>query len=48
MEGDNGVKAICNNCEFEISGTNNRELDDNFRGHAMTFGHLKFYIVDYD
>jgi hypothetical protein len=48
MIGDNKMKAVCNNCKFEVSGADNRELDNNFRGHAMTFGHMKFYIIDYD
>jgi hypothetical protein len=42
------MKAICKSCKFEVSGANNKELEDNFRGHSMTFGHLGFYIVDYD
>lgn len=42
------MKAICNNCRFEVSGADREELDDNYRGHAMAFGHAGFCIVNYD
>jgi hypothetical protein len=42
------MKAICNNCKFEVLGADREELDDNYRGHAMTFGHAGFCIVNYD
>jgi len=42
------MKGVCNNCKFEISGANRQVLDDNFRGHSMTFGHGGYLIIDYD
>ncbi len=42
------MKAVCDKCRYEISGASRQELDDNFRGHSETFGHMKFYVVDYD
>jgi hypothetical protein len=42
------MKAICNECKFEISGVNQQELEDNYRPHAMTFGHAGFWIANYD
>ena len=42
------MKGVCNDCKFEISGSDRQQLDDNFRGHAMTFGHSGFCIINYD
>jgi hypothetical protein len=42
------MKAICNNCKFEISGADREELEENYRSHAMTFGHVGFCVVNYD
>jgi hypothetical protein len=42
------MKAVCNNCKFEIAGDDPEELDDNYRPHAMTFGHAGFCVIDYD
>ena len=42
------MKAICNDCKFELAGADKEELDDNFRGHSMTFGHSGFCIINYD
>ena len=42
------MKAICNNCKFQVSGDKREVLDENFRGHSMTFGHDGYFIIDYD
>jgi hypothetical protein len=42
------MKAVCNDCKFEISGEKREELDDKYRPHSMTFGHESYFIFDYD
>jgi len=42
------MKAICNGCKFQVSGADNEELENNYRGHAETFGHAGFCIINYD
>ena len=42
------MKAVCDKCEFEISGEDREELDENFRVHSESFGHMQFYMIDYD
>jgi len=42
------MKAVCTKCAYEIIGTNRADLDNRFRGHSETYGHMQFHIVDYD
>ena len=42
------MKAICNGCKFQVSGSDNEELENNYRGHGEAFGHAGFCIIDYD
>jgi protein-arginine kinase activator protein McsA len=42
------MKAICNGCKFQVSGSDQQELENNYQGHAEVFGHAGFCIIDYD
>jgi len=42
------MKAICNGCKFTVSGSDQEELEGNYRGHAETFGHAGFCIIEYE
>jgi hypothetical protein len=42
------MKAVCNKCKFQVSGEKRAVLDENFRGHSMTYGHNGYTIIDYE
>jgi hypothetical protein len=44
----NIMKAVCKKCNYEISGTDRPQIEQRFRAHSETYGHMQFDIVDYD
>jgi hypothetical protein len=42
------MKAVCKKCKYEISGADRPQLEQRFRAHSETYGHMQFDIVNYD
>jgi len=42
------MKAVCRKCSYMIIGDDRPQLEQSFRGHSETYGHMQFDIVDYD
>jgi len=42
------MKAACRKCNFATTGEDRAQLEQTFRAHFETYGHMQYDIVDYD